>query len=448
MIEHSSRTRPPRPPKARRCWRRALTLTVALVPLLAACNVWEQAGRLPAATRFNPHETAITPDNVASLRDAWSAQASDSFSEPILVDGKLYTTVDGAGGGSVRAYDAATGAVLWDTPVPGPATAGASGPVVSAGGVLWVTREGLGESTCASELSQLDPKTGRVVTSEKTGPAVVGPVVAAGTTMAFVTKAGCSETGNRQQLVVRDLTGATWGWTYSFPDGDHPGPTAPSIGNGKIYVASGNQVYAFDAAGCGAATCAPSWTTSLDLDGARVDAGGSRPVVGPDGIVYVGALIWGNETLVRALDGQTGAHLWRTDVHPGPGQGWQNLALAHGQLYVSDHRYGSPGNALEVFAAEGCDQPVCAPEWSASLDGPPVAGLTVGGDVLYVGVFGWTDSRMVGFDAHGCGSAICAQLGAVGFGDRQPIQVSVAGGRLAVVSAGTAGSSLRVLVPG
>ena len=334
-----------------------------------------------------------------------------------------------------------------DTPVPGPATAGASGPVVSAGGVLWVTREGLGESACASELSQLDPKTGRVVTSEKTGPAVVGPVVAAGTTMAFVTRAGCSETGNRQQLVVRDLTSATWGWTYSFPDGDHPGPTAPSIGNGKIYVASGNQVYAFDAAGCDAATCAPSWTTSLDLDGGRVDAGGSRPVVGPDGIVYVGALIWGDQTLVRALDGQTGAHLWRTDVHPGPGPGWQNLALAHGQLYVSDHRHGSPGNALEVFAAEGCDQPVCAPEWSASIDGPPVAGLTVGGDVLYVGVYGSTGSRMVGFDAHGCGSAICAQIGAVGFGDRQPVQVSVAGGRLAVVSAGTAGSSLRVLVP-
>ena len=77
-----------------------------------------------------------------------------------------------------------------------------------------------------------------------------------------------------------------------------------------------------------------------------------------------------------------------------------------------------------------------------------MAGLTVGGDVLYVGVYGSTDSRMVGFDAHGCGAATCTQLGAVGFDDRQPMQVSVAGGRLAVVNAGTAGSSLRVLVPG
>ena len=201
-------------------------------------------------------------------------------------------------------------------------------------------------------------------------------------------------------------------------------------------MASGNQVYAFDAAGCGAATCAPLWTTSLDLDGERVEAAGSRPVVGPDDTVYVGALAGGLQTLVRALDGQTGAHLWRTDVHPGPGPGWQNLALAHGQLYVSDQRHGSPGNAVEVFAAEGCGQPVCAPVWSASIDGPPVAGLTVGGDVLYVGLFGSTNSRLVAFDARGCGSATCARLGAVDFGDRQPLQVSVADGRLAVVSVG------------
>jgi hypothetical protein len=309
-----------------------------------------------------------------------------------------------------------------------------------------VSRAGGGGSTCASLLSQLDPTSGKVIAEEKTGPAVTGPVVAAGTTLAFVTRSGCSETGNRAQLAVRDLSGTTGSWTYSFPDGDHPSPTPPSIGNGKIYVASGNQVYAFDAAGCGAATCAPLWTTSLDLDGGRVDAGGSRPVIGPDGTVYVGALIGGNQTLVRVLDGQTGAHLWRTDVHPGPGPGWQNLALAHGQLYVSDHRHEGP-NALEVFAAEGCGQPVCAPEWSASIDGPPVAGLTVGGDVLYVGLWGLTGSRMVAFDARGCGSATCGRLGAVDFGDRQPLQVSVADGRLAVVSAGSAGSSLRVLVP-
>lgn len=446
MIEHPFRTSPPRPPDVRRHRRRALALMVALVSLLSACNVWDQVGRLPDATRFNPDEADITSDTVDSLHDAWSVQSTGSFSEPILTGGNLYTTVDAPGDGRVRSYDAATGAVLWDTPVPGPATAGPTGPVVSIAGALWVSRAGAGGSVCDSLLHRLDPATGKVVDSETTGPAITGPVVGSGTTLAFVTRPGCSETGGRTRLAVRDLSGATESWTYSFPAGDQP-TTPPSIGNGTIYVASANQVYAFDAAGCGAATCEPLWSASLDVDGQRVDADGSRPVVGPDGTVYVGAMGSGIATLVHALDGGTGAHLWRTEAHSGPGSGWQNLAVAHNQLYVSDHRHGDPANALEVFAAEGCGRPVCDPVWSAAIDGPPVAGLTVGGDVLYVGLSGWTDNRLVAFGAKGCDSPTCTQLAAVDFGERQPLAMSVAGGRLAVVSAGPSDQSLRVLVP-
>ena len=52
------------------------------------------------------------------------------------------------------------------------------------------------------------------------------------------------------------------------------------------------------------------------------------------------------------------------------------------------------------------------------------------------------------FDAHGCGSAACSRLAGVDFGDQQPLQAAVAGGRVAVVAVGLDAATLRVLVPG
>jgi outer membrane protein assembly factor BamB len=424
-------------------------VAAALVPLLAACNAWEQLGHGPDNTRFNPDEAAITPDNVDSLDEAWSAHVDGSFSEPILSGGKLYTTVVSAGIGSVRSYNADTGALIWTRRLPAPATPGSPGPVVLAGGALWVSYSGSGASFCSSRLTRLDPATGNVLSTETTDPADLGPVVADGTTVAFTVRGNC-QLGNQPQLVVRDTGTTTGSWTYRFPAGVTP--TAPSIGHGSIVVAAEDVVYAFDAAGCGAAICAPTWTTSLDPDGTGVWAYEGRPVIGPDGTVYIGADTSATETLVLALDGETGAHLWRTDLHPGGGSGFQGIALADGRLYVSDQRYSSgsgsgSGGAVEAFVAAGCGQPVCAPVWSAAVDRLPVAGLTVGGDVVYLGLYDEDDSRFVAFDADGCGAAVCSRLADVGFGDEQPLRVAMAGGRVAVVGAGPTGETLRVLVP-
>jgi hypothetical protein len=79
------------------------------------------------------------------------------------------------------------------------------------------------------------------------------------------------------------------------------------------------------------------------------------------------------------------------------------------------------------------------------VDASPVAGLSVGGDALYLGVFDGDDSRFV--DAGGCGTAVCAPLASVGFGAEQPLRVAVADGRVAVVGAGATGETLRVLTP-
>lgn len=425
---------------------RGLALVAVLVPLLSACDVWEQLGHGADNTRFNPKEAAITPDNVGSLSQKWSSPVSGDLSEPIQSGGKIYTTVSPpTGAGRVRSYDAKTGALAWDKPVPAPTTPGEPGPVVLVGGALWVSHGGSGASSCSAVLSRLDPANGNVLSTETTGAEILGPLVASGSTAAFVTRGGCGQPGNQPQLRVRDTASPTASWTFSLPAGATT--QAPAIGNGTIYVAAENLVYAFDAAGCGAATCTPLWTTPLEVGGSPALAYEGRPVVGSDGTVYVGASTQTIESLVFALDAETGAQLWRTDLHSGPGTGWQSVALAHDQLYVSDHGDGTRENALEVYAAAGCGEPVCAPTWSASIDGAPVGGLTVGGDVLYVGLFRSTDRRYAAFDAHGCGAAVCSRLANVAFGTEQPIQAAVAGGRVAVVGVGSTGSTLRVLAP-
>jgi hypothetical protein len=42
---------------------------------------------------------------------------------------------------------------------------------------------------------------------------------------------------------------------------------------------------------------------------------------------------------------------------------------------------------------------------------------------------------------------VCPRLADIGFGDRQPLQVAVADGRVAVAASGPGGAILRVLVP-
>lgn len=60
------------------------------------------------------------------------------------------------------------------------------------------------------------------------------------------------------------------------------GQLAPSVANGVVYVTSDDgQVHALDAAGCGAATCAPLWSAALP-------AAPSSPVTVADGRPFVG----------------------------------------------------------------------------------------------------------------------------------------------------------------
>jgi hypothetical protein len=104
------------------------------------------------------------------------------------------------------------------------------------------------------------------------------------------------------------------------------GLTAPAVANGVVVVgASDGRVRAFPAAGCGAATCPPMWT-STPVGAAFVD----QPAIGAD-VAYVGT--------------------------------------ADGRVFA--------------FGLNGCGTPTCPVRWSGTLGDGAVTGLVVDAGALY-----------------------------------------------------------------
>lgn len=192
--------------------------------------------------------------------------------------GPLATTAgDGSRGNAVRAYarDAARpgcgplpagGTVLvecplWVTPVDG---AAATAPVLGSGGsTLYV-------GTDAGTVYALDAASGAVLWSTPVGAAVTAPpALAAG--VLYV------PTGDGRVVAVDATTGASlWlggaGTTGAIAE-------QPAVGGGVVFTgAVDGWVRAFDAAGCGAPTCGPLWSARPEplqpITGAPAVSGG------------------------------------------------------------------------------------------------------------------------------------------------------------------------------
>jgi polyvinyl alcohol dehydrogenase (cytochrome) len=71
---------------------------------------WKMIGYDVGSTYFNSAETVLTKENAATLAEAWTANMGGNvYGAPLQVGDKIYAS----GPGSVRAYDAATGNMLW-----------------------------------------------------------------------------------------------------------------------------------------------------------------------------------------------------------------------------------------------------------------------------------------------------------------------------------------------
>jgi outer membrane protein assembly factor BamB len=130
--------------------------------------------------------------------------------------------------------------------------------------------------------------------------------------------------GTNGQVYVVDRTANTLAWSGSFATAASvPAAVTPTT----VYVAGdGGELAAFPLAGCGAATCTPTWTATLPGHAT------GRPTVGAD-VVYVG---------------------------------------------TSD-------GTVAAFAAGGCGSATCAPLWSQQIGDAISGSPIVHGGTVYAG---------------------------------------------------------------
>lgn len=391
------------------------------VMLLAAAlsGCWLQLGAGSANTRHNGLEDELTRDNVTTLAEDWRAPIDSSVTEPIVSGSRVFVTnrdYDDSGETlrvlAAQAYDRGTGELLWERsllPSDGSAVRGDVATPAYEDGALWVPywHEGLGP--CGGRLARLDPATGAVLSAEVTG-SMQSAVVMAGSTAAYM-EARC--TGG-PQLVVRDQATRAVLWTHSFPSTT---PVAtPTIGGGRLFLNTGETLYAFDADGCGSSVCPPLWTEATV---------GSffaflRPAAGPgDSLITIGQPAPESADTVIVRDAATGDVRWQgperyTGSLPGAIGG---VAVAGDTIYVAGARADETpfGNEaiLDAYPVAGCGQATCEPTWTASFGATrPAREPTVAGGVVYVPLVptDTTAPAVAAADADGCGSSTCSEL--------------------------------------
>jgi outer membrane protein assembly factor BamB len=397
-----------------------LGLSVVTVPPLAAATIgWPQFGRTAQHLNANPDEI-FTPQNVSGLRVAWKGHYGDNVTAeggPVVAGEIAYIAgVDG----NLSAFRAAgCGAAscepLWqghtdNNITSSPAVAGGLVLVGSADHVLYAfPAAGCGRPTCPPRWKgQLADAVIDSSVAVAGGAAYVGDF--SGHLYAFAVK-GCGAS------ICRPL------WTGQGAANELL--TTPAVGRGSVFVGSfqstpdlfTGRLLVFPAAGCGRATCKPSWTADLGGPAGRTAA----PVV-------AGATVFAGST--TRFGGENGAHLF---AFPADGCGKQTCrplraydvgdggidaapAVSGGVLYATTQATPDPNTVgvVAAFPAAGCGAALCEPIWTAvnfasGFASPPV----VAGGVVFVGKGPASgvpvDAAVYAFDARGCGDRVCRE---------------------------------------
>jgi outer membrane protein assembly factor BamB len=392
-------------------------ITGVLVASTAGC--WPAPGAGPDRRSHNPFETVITVDNVATLREEWTATLPEGgVSSPVVSNSGVHVYA----GDALYGVDRSTGAVRWRTPVPVLGRVYAGHLVVVGDRLLasygWVSE--------AWEGHWYDTRTGTDVGAS--GDAMVSSVRGGDVLSArvFAVSGGDGMTG----LALRTIGGEPGSWSGML-DSPGPGATAPALTLGREHVY--HSGWAIDSDGptrsrgvrafpvhdartdCGPSVfpdvACPTWFTPLD-------AADIEPVLSADGTTLYASTATGT---IHALDTATGAVLWSASVGAAVSA---PPAMAGGVLFVPTE----DGNLVAVDAG-GCGAPTCAPLWTATT-GARISGQpAVAGGVVFTGS---VEGSLHALDAAGCGASVCAPLWSTDTGSGISGAPAVTGGQLYV----------------
>lgn len=260
---------------------------------------------------------------------------------------------------------------MWETAVPQADT----GPILVDGDVMVAASMArlpfLDPDQCA-DITVLEAGSGDVLNTQEIYRPASG-LVTAGSIVAYVKSESCVTSSERLAVLDRDTLVEQW---TAAANAD---ASAPTVSANRLLVNSNGTVKAFDASGCGAATCLPLWTAP-DVSNAH------RSVVAAEGRVFVYRFeapwvtdtTWNEYADLRMLDAESGEELWQTRYGPtwSPGiegayGGIQAIAVANDRLYVAGYENEGSGAPrqyrLDAYAISDCADGACAPNWTAAL---------------------------------------------------------------------------------
>jgi polyvinyl alcohol dehydrogenase (cytochrome) len=332
---------------------------------------WPMFGKDVASSHYNPDETALNPGNVARLKPKWIFETeADVSSQPTVVDGVVYF---GSWDGKEYAVDAATGKKIWDFDCGLPSRAGAAYD----DGVVYFGDLGgriYGVDAKTGQLKwkvRIDPHPDAVATSS---PVIYKGIIYIGVASheegALLKKKPCC-TFRGGVLALDAKTGKQIWRFYTIPEEakkfgtasnglDRFGPAGGAVwstvsldpGAGRVYVTTGNQYegeqtkFTDSIIALTMDTGKPIWTYQANPSDVFVigcqncgpDSDFGAPAVmfaGPGGKRLVGA---GQKSgWFHAVDADTGAPVWHTEIGPGSALG----GIEFGDASDGEHAYAA-----------------------------------------------------------------------------------------------------------